>query len=155
MNYYDIKTDDSGIERIVLEDRIEYRLNGVLHRDQGPAVERKDKTLYWFYKGKRHREDGPAIVYPESKHLTNGKHVWYQNGVLHREDGPAISNHLLGWYEWRYHGKLHREDGPATMNTRKGKFNWYLYGEKLRFNEWLDRVDCTPEEKTILSLKWR
>jgi hypothetical protein len=34
--------------------------------------------------GYYHREDGPAIEYP------NGTKEWYLNGELHREDGPAI-----------------------------------------------------------------
>ena len=41
-----------------------------------------------------HREDGPAVVYP------NGSKWWYLNGKLHREDGPAIewSNGEKCWY---------------------------------------------------------
>jgi hypothetical protein len=41
-------------------------------------------TKVWYFNGKLHREDGPAVEYP------NGTKVWYFNGVLHREDGPAI-----------------------------------------------------------------
>jgi hypothetical protein len=37
------------------------------------------------YEGRNiHREDGPAIEYP------NGDKEWYRNGNLHREDGPAV-----------------------------------------------------------------
>ena len=34
--------------------------------------------------GLLHRDDGPAIVCP------NGRKEWYENGKRHREDGPAL-----------------------------------------------------------------
>lgn len=43
------------------DDRIYYRLNGVYHRPNGPAVDiRKGYTSYWFLFGNRHRYYGPA-----------------------------------------------------------------------------------------------
>jgi len=41
-----------------------------------------------------HREDGPAVVYP------NGFKCWYINGLRHREDGSAIEygNGIKKWY---------------------------------------------------------
>lgn len=64
-----------------------------------------------YYKDKNHkiihREDGPAIIYP------NGTKIWFQNGKHHRVDGPAVE-----WYDggqiWYQYGKLHRLDGPAS-----------------------------------------
>jgi hypothetical protein len=49
-------------------------LNGVLHREDGPAVECLNGTREWYLNGKRHRTDGPAIEYP------SGKCYWYLNG---------------------------------------------------------------------------
>ena len=48
----------------------------------------------WYLNGKRHREDGPAIVY------TDGHQEWCLNDKYHREDGPAIirSNGYQSWY---------------------------------------------------------
>ena len=43
----------------------------------------------WYLNGVRHREDGPAIV------KTNGIRMWYLNGRIHREDGPALM-HVSG-----------------------------------------------------------
>ena len=40
-----------------------------------------------FYKksnGEYHREDGPALIYPD------GTAYWYQNDKLYRKDGPVI-----------------------------------------------------------------
>ena len=50
-------------------------------------------TRSWYLKGVLHREDGPAVEYP------SGTRKWYLNGLLHREDGPAIeyANGYLGW----------------------------------------------------------
>ena len=48
----------------------------------------------WYLNGKLHREDGPAIE------RANGDKSWYLNGKLHREDGPAVewANGYKSWY---------------------------------------------------------
>lgn len=56
--------------------------NGVLHREDGPAVEREYEHN-WYYNGQLHREGGPAIIY-----FSTGE-KWYWHGVLHRNFGPA------------------------------------------------------------------
>lgn len=50
-------------------------------------------TKYWR-NGLLHRDDGPAVIYP------NGEMKWYQNGQLHREDGPAciFADGEVLWY---------------------------------------------------------
>jgi len=44
--------------------------------------------IRWCIKGSRilHREDGPAIERPD------GRKFWFQNGNLHRVDGPAVEH---------------------------------------------------------------
>src|SRR5665213_1089662 len=59
-------------------------VDGILHRDTGPAVEYPNGARKWYRKGRRHRIDGPAVESPD------GHFGWYRNGRLHREDGPAI-----------------------------------------------------------------
>lgn len=61
--------------------------DGLLHRDDGPAVEHPDGSKEWWVHGKRHREGGPAIEW------SDGSKYWYINDKLHREDGPAIECH--------------------------------------------------------------
>jgi len=39
---------------------------------------------YWYYKGKRHRLNGPAVE------LVNGSKEYYINDKHHRLDGPAV-----------------------------------------------------------------
>ena len=69
----------------------------------------------WRIEGKLHREDGPAIEY------TNGGKTWYIDGKLHREDGPACES-SSGDKEWYIEGKLHREDGPALEYANGEKY---------------------------------
>lgn len=137
-----------------------YNKEHLLHRTDGPAVEREDGGKEWWLNGKLHRTDGPAIE------TGNGETYWYLNDIqqcqvcedlseidpdgtrrwyskehlLHREDGPAVeqSNGTKIWY---LNGKQHREDGPA-IETEKGTKIWYLSGKKHRMDgpacEWAD-----------------
>ena len=54
----------------------------------------EDGTKRWLLNGLLHREDGPAIE------LASGSKSWYINGELHREDGPAIelASGYMRWY---------------------------------------------------------
>jgi hypothetical protein len=54
-------------------------INGLRHREDGPAIEYQDGTKAWFINDKRHREDGPAIVY------YNNAKSWYLNGIEYSE----------------------------------------------------------------------
>ena len=88
------EVDEKGVKR--------WKLNGKLHREEGPAVECPDGTQYWYLNGVLHREGGPAIERP------NGTRVWYLNGKLHREGGPAVER-PDGRQEWWVNGVRHRE----------------------------------------------
>ena len=76
----------------------EWRLNGKVHREDGPAIERANGEKEWCLNGKLHREDGPAIEY------SNGAKEWFLNGKRHREDGPAIE-YASGYKAWCLNGK--------------------------------------------------
>jgi hypothetical protein len=80
----------------------------------------------------RHREDGPAVEYPD------GGKAWYLNGELHREDGPACegSNSSKSWW---LNGKRHREDGPACEWSNGGR-EWWLNGQQYSEKEFLKRT---------------
>ena len=75
----------------------------------------------------RHREDGPAIEYP------NGTKNWCLNGMFHREDGPAIID-ADGTEEWFLYGEEVSEE----------EFNQWL--EKKRLNEKL-HATLAPRQK--------
>ena len=49
-------------------------LNGKIHREDGPAIERANGSKFWCLNGKYHREDGPAYE------GANGDKFWFLNG---------------------------------------------------------------------------
>jgi len=49
--------------------RKEWRLNGSLHRIDGPAKEWADGEKQWYQNGVRHRDDGPAIENEDPEEL--------------------------------------------------------------------------------------
>jgi hypothetical protein len=71
-----------------------YNNYGIIHCENGPAIEYADGYKRWYQNGLLHREDGPAIEFAD------GYKRWYQNGKLHRLDGPAIEypNGNKYWY---------------------------------------------------------
>jgi len=80
-----------------------WRLNGQLHREDGPAVEYANGTKQWYINGKYHREDGPAIEF------ANGTKQWWLTGQLHREDGPAVE-WAYGYKTWYLHSKRYTKE---------------------------------------------
>ena len=62
----------------------------------------------WFTDGVLDREDGPAIEW------TDGNKTWYKSGLIHREDGPAVLN-KHGDVLYLIDGRFSREDGPAKI----------------------------------------
>ena len=55
-----------------------YSIKGttILHREDGPAVERINGSKEWLVNGKRHRVDGPAIIHD------NGNLEWWLNNCF-------------------------------------------------------------------------
>jgi len=63
---------------------IEWRnTSGLIHREDGPAVEYADGTKVWYLNGKRHREDGPAAEH------ASGIKGWYLDGIYLTEQEHA------------------------------------------------------------------
>ena len=54
----------------------EWRLDGLLHRLDGPALTEPHGNQFWYKNGNRHREDGPACEY------NDGSIAWYYEGLL-------------------------------------------------------------------------
>lgn len=97
---------------------IEYRVDGILHNTEGPAIIRQHSRL-WYYNGQLHNPNGPA-------ECQVGADCWYKHGKKHRLDGPAYM-----WYagtEWWVDGVLHNTKGPArykihyTTYTKRSNF---------------------------------
>jgi hypothetical protein len=59
-----------------------FRLDGVMHREDGPAYEHRNGFKEWWFNGKRHRTDGPAIISSDGEYkgwFLNGKVLSYTN----------------------------------------------------------------------------
>ena len=86
---YYVTVNDAGSARWYKDAKFE-----VLHRENGPAIERADGHKEWWQNGQRHRTDGPAIEW------WDGDKSWWQNGQRHRTDGPAIERNdgSMEWY---------------------------------------------------------
>lgn len=52
----------------------EWRLDGKLHREDGPAFEWNSGSKEWWLNGRLHRENGPACQWHD------GTYSWYLNG---------------------------------------------------------------------------
>lgn len=92
-----------------------YLRNNQIHRTGGPAVIFENGIYIWYFKGKIHREDGPAIERSKTlEQLRNDKQLWpmnppqfwsigfYINGVPHRDHPRAAV--IVGFL-----GKVHVE----------------------------------------------
>lgn len=82
-----------------------YYIDGVLHREDGPADIHNTSEKYiqiYSRNGKIHREDGPAkiIISKKSYHI-----FYYINGVCHNDNGPAMIYYKIKPYQFTYHKK--------------------------------------------------
>jgi hypothetical protein len=110
-----------------LEGRREWRHNGQLHREYGPALDYPEGRE-WYRNGQLHREDGPAVE------MADGYRGWLLNGQFHREDGPAVV-HPSGRREWYARGVAHRMDGPALEWPKAKDCRWFVSGVALTAEE--------------------
>ncbi len=53
---------------------------GQLHRDDGPAVIFPDGSEEWYKNGKWHRDNGPALIRPD------GRKEWWENDQFIKKD---------------------------------------------------------------------
>ena len=104
-------------------------------KDGLTITEEGDK--YYYLNGLLHREDGPAVEYHfndeqwtnQDEYDTFGSQIrthkaWYSHGEYHRIGGPAIE-WADGTNSWFVNGKKHRLDGPA-IETFDGRKLWYV-----------------------------
>jgi hypothetical protein len=73
--------------------KIEYLLDGLRHRDNGPAYIADDVEKY-YYNGKLHRIDGPAIVYKDNN-ASNLHEFYYLNGDRLTKEEFDLSNNKI------------------------------------------------------------
>jgi hypothetical protein len=116
----------------------EYYVNGVLHREDGPAaIWRASDCERYYINGKLHRDNGPAVIF------RCGIKKYYKHGKLHREDGPAA---IYSSGEQYYRDdKLHRDDGPAAIYANGTE--QYYRDDKFYYERSVDRRDYLKIEK--------
>lgn len=118
--------------RYVVNNDIRWYKNNLLHKEDGPALEKANGTKHWIINGMLHRENAPALIY------YNGNQCWYIHGNLHREDGPAIE-YANGENQWYINNNKMTEE---------------------EFNHWLDKKNLNqkleinlPEKLAIKRVK--
>ena len=98
--------DPEAVE--LLEDGVfEWRMHGIWHRIDGPAMMGIDGSRQWWVDGKQHRIDGPAVERPD------GTREWWADGKRHRLDGPAVEREG-GYREWWIDGIRQRDPRTGT-----------------------------------------
>ncbi len=115
-----------GYDVLISADDIRWMKNGLLHRNDGPAVQCIRGMKAYYHNGEMHRSYGPAKI------LSDGTKMWYIHGNLHRVGGPAVVWND-GNCKWYCYGHLHRDGGPAIINA-DGSHEWYHHGRKHRTN---------------------
>ena len=70
-SYSDIPKDFTGICKVADSGNIYHLKDGKRHNENGPAIIYKSGTKYWYINNMRHREDGAAVEY------ANGSKDWY------------------------------------------------------------------------------
>ena len=115
-----------SISNILENGTKEWRLNGELHNENGPAIIRSDGSKYWYINGKLHNKNGPAII------DIGGSKYWYINGERHNENGQAIME-ANGNKRWFINDKEYTEEKFLIYKKLKDKYS--LLGVPVR-NKW-------------------
>jgi hypothetical protein len=79
-------------------------------------VEYPNGTKVWYLNGLCHREDGPAIEY------FNGGKEWRCHGLIHRVDGPAIEG-SNGSKDWCLNGIYLSQEEWFERLSKEDKLN--------------------------------
>ncbi len=96
------------------------------------------KTEIYLKNGECHREDGPALIFPD------GLSYWYCDGNLHREGGPAVEDKIKingqpieeeYWIE----GIRYEFDDYIQLN-RSLRIDKILDGPRINRNKRIDRI---------------
>lgn len=134
---------DDGPAVILANVREEWYQHGLRHRDDGPAVIEHDECQLWYRNGHVHRDDGPAIIYKD------GSKVWYQNGLQHRVGAPAYQD-ISGTEEWLQHGEMHRTDGPAAIYANDLTKEWWIFGIQISSNSMFQKMSGLSDEGMMM-----
>lgn len=125
------------------------------YKAAGGKIEVKDKgtreeRIEWSMNGKLHRINGPAREWP------NGDQEWYQNGLIHRSDGPALVSEVGSWWQprkswWHPQTKDYRSKAnPNTISPLRNRV--FVEGSEikkdLRTSDWTTMFRSTSSSGT-------
>lgn len=79
----DEETSDST--KVVILDKKYVNSIGLLHREDGPAIEYNNGDKSYYINGKLHREDGPAII------RDNHAEIWHHGEKISETDEYYVS----------------------------------------------------------------
>jgi hypothetical protein len=106
------------------KDRRQWKLNGMLHRIDGPTIIWRNGNEYWYKYNRYHRNilpDGTAEPSISCTNVTGTRYnVWYVDGKKHRIDGPAYMD-SSGLHEYYIDGEF------MTIETFINKVNRMVY----------------------------
>ncbi len=106
----------------------EWYLNGKLHREDGPAIERANGSKEWHLNGKRHREDGPAIEW------SSGTKDWYLNGEKYDKESYIVEMNRRKLEKWESLGKY--EEVVDKLNRYEMMEEWKEFDVYLKGGEY-------------------
>ncbi len=114
--------------------------NGQLHSANGePSFIDAKGTGHWHNRGVLHREDGPAI---DGRHVQ----IWYRHGKIHRDDDePAIYEDQGRRVMYYKNDRPHRVFGPAVIEiTSVGKESQFWINGQKYSDEGIWERDAAP-----------
>lgn len=77
-------------------------------------ITNKNGDKHWYKDGILHREDGPAVEF------ATGTKAWFENGRMHRTDGPACENSNGDKY-WYVHGEIFTDKQKFDIKIKELK----------------------------------
>jgi hypothetical protein len=89
----------------------QWKLNGKLHREDGPAIEWSNGAKEWWLNGKRHRVDGPAVEF------ASGSKFWYSNG-----SGFSVQKYWAGQFKDKPVGTLIARSWGSCLKLSQTSF---------------------------------
>ena len=109
----------------------EWYVDGVLHREDGPAIDFQIKPPgFWEYVYMDNvfkQADEPEILCKIPTY--NFYREWWQNGVRHNDHGPAVIR-PDGYTKYCVNGKVHNSNGPAVI-LPDGTVEWWINGKRV------------------------
>ena len=123
---YKVTEDDDG--------NIKWYYGKVLHKENGPAVERHDGTKEWWVNGDLHREDGPAIEFADGtgKWFLDGKNMSEEDfkAAIEAKNVPPEEEKKVERFEYTAEEvKSWLSDfGSVVISNKSGKIRWAVTG---------------------------